>query len=252
MSSNNDELDGQGTATIQLISTWQAAYYADDTLVRPCCWVNVYGPPGDKVSCTLTSGPGQLVVPSESDPYDGDGTVQDTYSPLLNENGVARFLVRAGRPPSSDETLQLASVVVTAIDVTGGGSGTATPTFQAYFDANENNHITEHFVGYNYTTNAPADNYTPCSVYVKVDATKYGGVLVVVDGSATIAGTDNLQSTTVDLQEDGTAAIMIIDDTAETVNVRLSLPHAPSTDALGAFQVTFCEVPAINAAAGQA
>jgi hypothetical protein len=54
-----------------------------------------------------------------------------------------------------------------------------------------------------------------------------------------------------DLNADGTAAIMIVDQVAETVNVTLSLPHAPSTEALH-LQVTFRNPPAGAGSPGQA
>lgn len=252
MNSDNRERDGQGTASIQVFTTWLAAYYADDTSLNPCCWINVYGPPGDKVSCTRSDG-GKLIVPPKGQPYLGDGAAYDTYTPILNEHGVAWFVVRATRPPSSNNASELLNITVTAVDITGGGgTGSASPIFQKYSDANTLNRTTQHFVGYNYTTNAPADNFSPCSFYVKVDSLKWKTVKAVVDGSATIADTGGQQSAEVELNADGAAAIMIIDQVAETVNVTLSLPHAPSTEALGPLPVTFCKPPVDTGSAGQA
>ena len=252
MNSDNQEPGGQGTASITVVTTALAAYYADDNALNPCCWVNVYGPPGDTVNCSCSAG-GTLIVPPQGYPYEGDGTEYDTYPATLNEHGVAWFVVRATCPPPSNNASELLNITVTAVDVSGGGgTGSASPTFQKYSDANTLNRTTQHFVGYNYTTNAPADNFSPCSVYVKVDSLKWKTVKAVVDGSATIFGSDGQQSADVDLNADGTAAFVIIDQVAETVNVTLSLPHAPSTDALGPLPVTFCKPPVDTGSSGQA
>lgn len=251
MNRDNQEPGGQGTSSITVVATDLAAYYADDNSLYPCCWVNVYGPPGDTVSCTRSDG-GKLTVPPKGQPYVGYGTEYDTYTPRLNQDGVAWFVVRATCPPSSNNASELFNLTVTAVDITSGaGAGSASPTFQKYWDANTYNRTTQHFVGYNYTTNAPPDNFTPCSVYVKVDSPKWKTVHVVVDGSATIVDGDNPQSTDAYLNADGTAAIMIIDQVAETVHVTLSLPHAPSTEALH-LPVTFYKPPVDTGSSSQA
>jgi hypothetical protein len=251
MNSDNKEPGGQGTASITVVTTALAAYYADDNALNPCCWVNVYGPPGDTVNCSCSAG-GTLIVPPQGYPYEGDGTEYDTYPATLNEDGVAWFVVRAKCPPSSDKVSEQLILTVTAVDITSGaGSGSASPTFQKYWDANTLNRTTQHFVGYNYTTNAAPDNFTLCSVYVKVDSPTWKTVHVVVDGKATIVDGDKPQSSDVDLNADGTVAIMIIDQVAETVHVTLSLPHAPSTEALRV-PVTFYKPPVGTGSSGQA
>lgn len=251
MNSDNQEPGGQGTTSITVVTTALAAYYADDNSLYPCCWVNVYGPAGDTVNCSCSYG-GTVIVPPQGQPYAGDGPAYDTYPAKLNRYGVAWFVVRATCPPSANKASELLTLTVTAVDAkSGAGTGSASPTFQKYWDANTLNRTTQHFVGYNYTTNAPPDNFTPCSVYVKVDSPKWKTVHVAVGGKATIANGGNQQSADMDLNADGTAAIMIVDQVAETVNVTLSLPHAPSTEALH-LQVTFRNPPAGAGSPGQA
>jgi hypothetical protein len=251
MNSDNQEPGGQGTTSITVVTTDLAAYYADDNSLYPCCWVNVYGPPGDMVNCSCSDGV-KVIVPPKGQPYAGDGPAYDTYPAKLDQNGVAWFIVRATCPPPSDKASESLTLTVTAVDTTSGaGAGSASPTFQKYWDANTLNRTTQHFVGYNYTTNAPADNFTPCAVYVKVDSPKWKKVHVTVDGSATIFEGDNPQSTDADLNADGTVAIMILDTVAETVHVTLSLPRAPSTEAQR-LQVTFCKIPVDTDSSGQA
>ncbi|WP_442808618.1 hypothetical protein [Trinickia soli] len=249
MDSDNREPAGQAPASVKVVATTLAAYYIDDNSLNPCCWVNVYGPPGDTVYCDLTGG--ELIVPPPDNLYDGDGTSYGTgtYKATfdINGGGVA-FVVRAPYSLALNDISKLFSIVVTAKDPSGGPTATGNPSFQKYTDANPYNHPNKHLVGYNFTTGAAADGIAPCCVYVKADSNKWKIVTVTVDGSATIFPTKS-QTRDVELEEDGTAVIVIVDKTAEIVNVNVSLPHSPGTDALGPFQVSFVDPAKVQASA---
>lgn len=251
MDSDNREPAGQAPASVTVTATTLAAYYIDDNSLKPCCWVNVYGPPGDPVSCDLTDG--ELIVPPSGNLYDGDGTSYGTgpYVPKFDNNGAGvAFLVRAPYSSAPNDVSKLFAIVVNAKDLKGGPVATGNLAFQKYTDANPYNHSNKHLVGYNFTTGAAADGIAPCCVYVKADSDKWGVVRVSVDGSATIVASGGLQTRDVNLAEDGTAVIMIVDKTAETVNVNVSLPRSPGTDALSQFQVSFAAVPKVSASEG--
>ncbi|CAB3716827.1 hypothetical protein [Trinickia soli] len=250
MDSDNRDPAGQAPASVTVVATTLAAYYIDDNSIKPCCWVNVYGPPGDTVYCDLTGG--ELIVPPPGNLYDGDGTSYGTgpYKTTFDNNGGGvAFLVRAPYSLAPPDVSKLFAIVVTAKDPSGGPTATGNPSFQKYTDANPYNHPNKHLVGYNFTTGAAADGVAPCCVYVKADSDKWKVVRVSVDGSATIVASGGSQQRDVELEEDGTAVIMIVDKTAETVNVNVSLPNSPGTEALAPFQVSFVDPPKVQVSA---
>lgn len=253
MGSDNREATAPPTGTPAIISTAQAAYYAEGTSLQPCCWVNVYGPPGDTMVCNVSENATLLVPPPQS--YDGDGASYGTgpYNAILDVNGMASFIVRAQFPsPSINARSNLLLVTASARDPRGGPPLFGYPTFQPYTDANPQNLKTEHFVAYNYTTGAPADGLTPCCIYVKADSAKWGVVqidIVTKNSLAKVVGAT--REGWVNLQSDGSAVIVLTDIKAEIVQFTIGLPHAPGTDQLKPFTVNFCEYPGYPAPSSQ-
>ncbi|MFM0229469.1 hypothetical protein [Paraburkholderia sediminicola] len=237
---------GAVTVPLQLTTTQNAAYTSSDLPdMSPCNWATVYGPEGHTADCSVGSG-GEIWSPDGKTSY-GTGP----YSPTLEfdpdvKHGLARFRITA-KDSTFAAAEKLLAVTVFAQDRQdpSNQAPAGSATFQEFYDGGDT-----HFVGYNYTSGAPNDGVTPCSVYMQVDPEVDGKdrityVLVTVDGHATIKNADPQypQWRKVPLSSDGCATVDILDKTVEVVNVTLGLPQSPDSDSIGPFQIGFTVFP---------
>lgn len=263
MSRAKHDAAGQPSAPIQLSVSTGAAYFDGSLSIAPCDWVKVSGPPGHTMSCSVAAGGEIIGLPDPKDEsgfpsalYDGglsSGISYGTgpYPPVLDENGFAWFLVRCSSDNARRALLELLEVTVTVFDQKdAANSAQQFPVFQDYTSANSNTNRNEHFVAYNYTTGAPADGATPCSLNLitdqkTTDPANVGHVQVTVSGSATVFGfspTNHEASPKqykIPLGADGCAAVQILDRTAETVTCTVVLLGVPGSDHLPSIAVDF-------------
>ncbi|MBA4823865.1 hypothetical protein H2241_23435 [Pantoea ananatis] len=179
----------------------------------------VKGPPGATV---ILSAVGDAI-------FDESGT--GTYQFILNESAEGSFKVRSaeqGNDIISAEIMSNPGVTVQQII-----------RFGPYFKGIGN-------IQYlNYSTGAPANGVTPCSIYLKAAEVSGPGatitrVRVSVSGNAIIDGYHS-HSADILLNSDKSAEIDIINSVAETVNVELSLPE--SSGSINRFYLAFRSFP---------
>ena len=175
----------------------------------PCDQVCVYGPSNVIVSAAV--GIGMSILQSN------DG---HTYEFSLDETGRGYFSV------AQDYQQQLILAVTTvAIYVRDDPQNELelTASFSPY-------RVGQGAIrAYNYTTGAAADGRTPCSVYILTENnTGINNILVTVDDHAMI---QFLSSTTqrqmIPLDDQGNAAINIVNSVSESVTVCLIVPESP-------------------------
>ncbi|MFP1852154.1 hypothetical protein [Lonsdalea quercina] len=139
-----------------------------------------------------------------------------TYQPILNQNGESSFKLRSSVQNNVEVTAEALN--------NPGVSVRQVVRFGSYTQGNGN-------IQYlNYSTGAPANGITPCSIYLKTAQssglrTEITQVRVSVTGSATI---DGYFTNTADilLNSDKSCEIDIINSIAENVDVVLSLPES--------------------------
>ncbi len=179
----------------------------------------VKGPPGSTVILSVV---GDAV-------FDESGT--GTYQFILNESAESSFKVRSaeqGNDIISAEIMCNPSVTVHQV-----------VRFGPYFKGIGN-------IQYlNYSTNAPANGITPCSIYLKTAELSGPGatitrVRVSVSGNAIIDGYHS-NSADILLNSDKSAEIDIINSVSETVDVELSLPE--SSGSINRLYLTFRSFP---------
>lgn len=197
-------LSGGGTGLSMIISTGAANTDYDAIHLYPYNQGVVKGPAGATVILLIV---GNAV-------FDESGT--SSYQPVLNQSGESSFKLRSAVQSNSEISAEVAS--------NPGVSVQQFVRFDAYTKGNGN-------IQYlNYSTGAPANGVTPCSVYLKTAKTsglraEITQVRVTVSGSAVIDGY-SAQSADILLNSDKSAEIDIINTVAETVNVELSLPES--------------------------
>lgn len=210
---------------LQVSVTNGAAHPSDDyPHLRPCNHGTIFGPPGWPVTASVTTG----AVIAEA-----TGKDPTTYQTILDKDGLAHFRV-------SSQTESLITVVASSATL-AGASPVANMTFDEYYDGSAG------IEGYNYSTHAPSDGVTPCSICAVVVASlKTDELTVTVDGGARIKNADpeNPQTRDVPLNDDGSASVDITDTTAETVNVTMFVRGQPGPPVKFSLQfVTFPPPP---------
>lgn len=209
------DLDGGDNKLSMLISTGAANTDYDAIHLYPFNQGVLRGPAGATI---ILSAVGDAV-------FNESGT--STYRPVLNESGESSFKLRSAVQSNSEISAEVMS--------NPGVSVQQLIRFGAYVKGNGN-------IQYiNYSTGAPSNGLTPCSVYLK--ATQSSGaraemtrVRVVVSGSAVIDGYSG-QSADILLNTDKSAEIDVINSVAEIVNVELSLPE--SSGSINRFTLVF-------------
>lgn len=229
------------TSTTQAIATQNAAPVDSVNLkdLRPMNTVIIYGIPGDNITVDTTSssyiyqkGIDNLQSTSLQLDTEGIGRVF-IYSPAIsdpdkNQKDFASFaVVRA----DSDDNL------ITVPLVFGGYSESAQASV---------------FVAYNFTTRAPADGETACSVYLMADpgtlapdsnGQKY--IRIKVDHGAFIVGHEEHHGQWADIplsDDTGCATIHVTNTTVGKVNVTLTAPDSWTNDE-ARFAIHFLSIP---------
>ncbi|EKT61993.1 hypothetical protein [Providencia burhodogranariea] len=204
------ESDTGGSMNV-IITTNAAPYDYNIVHVYPCNYAKIFGPAGAQLS--LSTSNDVVFVESGS----------STHSLILNEKGEGRFRVRSARSGSAlinifqinDPSKELTIATSFGKYILGEGS----------------------IDFYNYSTNAASDGVMPCCIYLKTDAisgfTKADitKVRVAVDGDAKIVGYDSTysQSATINLNDDHSCEITIINTTKELVTATITLPESSGT-----------------------
>jgi hypothetical protein len=215
-------------STLQVTSTWGAPIATvEPTDLYPCNTGTVFGEPGLGVTVSVSSG--QIV---EADP--GDPTI---YTTQFDENGLANFSVMS----NGDRV-----IVISAL-AQGSSAMRANATFFDYQVVN-----TAGIKQYAYTTSAPSDGVSACTIYFQVmDAFNDPNQTVTVTitdaaSSAQIVGADSnsLHTSQVYLNDDGSAYAQIVDTCAETVHVTLSVTG--QADAVQIDPLGFVSFPVVS------
>jgi hypothetical protein len=215
-------------STLQVTSTWGAPIATvEPTDLYPCNTGTVFGEPGLAVTVSVSSG--QIV---EADP--GDPTI---YTTQFDENGLANFSVMS----NGDR-----EIVISAL-AQGSSAMRANATFFDYQVVN-----TAGIKQYAYTTSAPSDGVSACTIYFQVmDAFNDPNQTVTVTitdaaSSAQIVGADSnsLHTSQVYLNDDGSAYAQIVDTCAETVHVTLSVTG--QADAVQIDPLGFVSFPVVS------
>lgn len=206
------DLSGGNVSDLNMcISTGAVNTDYDSIHVYPYNQGILKGPAGARVTLSTN-------VPSVV--FKESGTI--AYTPTLNEIGRASFRLQS--------TIQ-GGVSVNAYEVSHPDvSMQKNVTFGPYTRGEGN-------IKYlNYTTGAPADGLTPCSVYlktaessgVKLNAaiTKVRVMLTSASGTAVIVGHEGESAPEIILNSDQSAEIDIVSMAAESVSVELSLPES--------------------------
>lgn len=205
-------IDGALSSELKAIITTNAAPHDYNTIhVSPCNYAKIEGKPG--VSLSLSGSNGIEFVESGA----------ATHSLVLDENGVGRFRIQA---------MQSGTGIINVFQTNNPvNSLTMTTTFGNYILGEGNIKF------YNYSTGASNDGLMPCCIYLKTNAItgfnriSITKVRVLVDGSALIVGYDNnlYQSAIIELNDDKSCEIQIVNKVKENVNVTITLPESSGT-----------------------
>lgn len=204
-------------------TTYGAAKFDSDyKYLRPYNILSIYGGGGDFVFVTVDNG----AMIDERDA--NHGTFQ------LDYNGQEHLHIYMPSDSANSET----SITVTSASYRGEQG-----TSMQFFDPKRSQE--DHVIwGYTYTTQAPADGKTPCSVYVSANTEDYPQlktIRVTVDGTA-IIDTFFQNQADVPLAADGSMTANIINLASGTVKVELSYPDI-SSGATETFHVVFVDPP---------
>lgn len=196
MLTENEDLE-----SLRCYLTTNAAIYSSSTqYLRPRNQGVIVGQPG--ITVNLVCGPGPLFYETET----------DAMSITLDENGIGFFSIYSYVTGSTNVDIYQTNIPDNRI---------ATSTqFSDYTLGNGA------FLAYNYTTSAPANLLTPCSIYVMINKALYPGITSVrieVDSQAQIVGYPDTQMADVLVGGDGDAEINIISSVAGIVNATLTL-----------------------------
>lgn len=201
----------KGGSMRAVITTNAAPYDYNIIHVNPCNYAKIFGLAGARISLSA----------SNNVQFIESGT--STHSLVLNEKGEGRFRVRSGRSGSA--------LIDIFQDNDPSNNLTITTTFGKYIESEGNIDF------YNHSTNAASDGIMPCCIYLKTDPVsgftkaKITKVRVSVDGDAKIVGYDSAysQSATINLNDDYSCEITIINTTKELVNATITLPESSGT-----------------------
>lgn len=164
--------------------------------------------------------PGTTVVLQMSGKALFNETMSTTYETNLNEEGLAYFKAMA----TKNGLVEISSYKKRN---PGDNSGLVSCYFSNYVTGNDK-------IPYvNYTTRAPANGKTPCSLYIKtatlpamITGQELSVIRVNVSGSAEIVGYPGCRTADIHLHTDKSAEIDIINIVAEEVVVTISLPES--------------------------
>lgn len=182
----------------------------ESILVTPYNHGILIGNPGAQVSLSVTTG---------AEFYESGAS---THNVILNNDGVSNFKISAKRQ---------GSYVISAFDILHPEikAELYTINFKPYYYENE-------LVPYlNYSTGAPADGFTPCTIYLKtakfskfLKNEEINIVRVTIDGDANIVGYAS-KSADISLHTDQSAEIYIVSRSPGIKNVTITIPQSTGT-----------------------
>lgn len=184
--------------------------------LNPSNTVSVFGRPGLSVTASVTE---NATI---------NGTVITSTVVTLDVNGMGSFEVYMNQDNYKTTTVSIYSPFATEPLVT------TEMVFSRYRIGAGG------LDGYGFTTGAPTDGKTPCSVYMFAEVGARS-IAVSVTGSALINGWT--QSLNIPVHQDGTATLNIVNQYAETVRVTLCVPGR-SADPL-IFDIVFVSFPEV-------
>lgn len=196
---------------LKIYSSTDAANIDTESIsVNPYNHGIIVGKPGETVTLSVTQG---------AEFYESGANIYDV---TLNRDGMSNFKLSANRQ---------GLFYIAARDKNNPEiiAGQCAVNFKPYYYENE-------LIPYvNYSTGAPADGITPCTIYLMTtdvakfsNNTKINVVRVSVDGNAKIVGY-NGQSADISLHADQSTEIYIVSNSPGSITVTITLPQSTGT-----------------------
>lgn len=193
--------------------------------------VTIYGLPGNKFYATTSIGA-----------FIADDNVDvDQITLTLDEAGKGNFYVRSPFEHKNIENSEEFSAVLMIYPQEDINKVISFPLIFGNYRQSDEAIV---FTAYNYTTGAPADGKTPCSIYLFIDREHNGDInqiRVRVNNNALIDGY-NKDWADIPLKEDGSATVNVTSNTVGKVNVWLTAPDSDSGDKVN-FVLSFRPIP---------
>ncbi|MGV3346926.1 hypothetical protein ACGVWS_14720 [Enterobacteriaceae bacterium LUAb1] len=209
--------------------------------LKPFNIITVYGVPGKSF---MASTAGNIFI------HDGNVPNRREKHYQIGSDNSAQFSVYYTGTQSSTLTAENYTDIVSIIPDEPDEiyQQTVNVTFGNYYQSD----AAEVFTAYNYTTDAPADGVTHCSVYLQTDASLLNihngmkSIRVNVNNGAVIDGYDE-HATYADIpvRDDGTTVINITSTTPGQVIVKLNAPYSQAPDDSTHFTISFIDVSGV-------
>ncbi|WP_289994016.1 hypothetical protein [Photorhabdus laumondii] len=193
--------------------------------------VTVYGLPGYKFYATTSAGASIV----------DDNINVDQIILTLDEVGKGHFYVRS---PFEHKNIKNSEEFSALLMIAPQEDINKVISFPLIFGNYRQSDEAIVFTAYNYTTGAPADGETPCSIYLFIDREHnddINQIRIRVNNNALIDGY-NKGWADIPLKEDGSATVNVISNTVGKVNVWLTAPDSDSGDKVN-FVLSFRPTP---------
>ncbi|ETS30993.1 hypothetical protein BB987_16140 [Photorhabdus temperata] len=193
--------------------------------------VTIYGLPGYKFYATTSIG--AFIV--------DDNVDVDQITLTLDETGKGHFYVRSPFEHKNIENSEEFSAFVMIYPQEDINKVISFPLIFGNYRQSDEAIV---FTAYNYTTGAPADGKTPCSIYLFIDRENnddINQIRIKVNNNALIDGY-NKDWADIPLKEDGSATVNVTSNTVGKVNVWLTAPDSDSGDKVS-FVLSFRPIP---------
>ncbi|KAA1179712.1 hypothetical protein [Photorhabdus heterorhabditis] len=193
--------------------------------------VTLYGLPGYKFYATTSIGASIV----------DDNIDVDQITLTLDETGAGHFYVRS---PFEHKNIENSEEFSAFVMISPQEDMNKVISFPLIFGNYRQSDEAIVFTAYNYTTGAPADGKTPCSIYLFIDRENnddINQIRIRVNNNAVIEGY-NKDWADIPLKEDGSATVNVTSNTAGKVNVWLTAPDSDSGDTVN-FVLSFRPIP---------
>ncbi|CAQ84625.1 MULTISPECIES: hypothetical protein [Photorhabdus] len=181
--------------------------------------VTIYGLPGHKFYATTSIGASIV-----------DGNIDvDQITLTLDETGKGHFYVRS---PFEHKNIENSEEFSAVLMISPQEDINKIISFPLIFGNYRQSDEAIVFTAYNYTTGAPADGKTPCSIYLFIDRKNnddINQIRIRVNNNALI-DCYNKDWADIPLKEDGSATVNVTSNTVGKVNVWLTAPDSDSGD----------------------
>ncbi|WP_434525058.1 hypothetical protein [Photorhabdus asymbiotica] len=181
--------------------------------------VTIYGLPGHKFYATTSIGASIV----------DDNVDVDQIILTLDDAGKGHFYVRSPFEHKNIENSEEFSAVLMIYPQEDINKVISFPLIFGNYRQSDEAIV---FTAYNYTTGAPADGKTPCSIYLFIDRENnddINKIRIRVNNNAIIDGY-NKDWADIPLKEDGSATVNVTSNTVSRVNVWLTAPDSDSGD----------------------